>query len=235
MLGKRIIASVYGKINEEGVYTGYIKSALMKNKTVYIVSRKKLSLTVNCVVIATAKKNADSGYNIILAPEREIFYEPDLKFRLKDVKALDLSTIICLYEKSCGALVINSNENEKKVLLIKNHNAKYWSFPKGHIEKDESEIQTAIREVKEETGLDIELYKHYRQISDYNPYGRIKKRVVFFMGESSTDEVLKQEEEIDSYKWVTFKQAEKLCSYENDIRILKTAQQYLRKSKKVKN
>ena len=235
MLGKKVIVSIYGKINSIGVHTGYIKSNLLKNKTVYVVSNRHLNSNVRCVVIATAKNETDSGYNIILAPEREIFYEPDLKRRLNDINVLDLTTLICLYEKSCGALVVNSKKEERKVLLIKNHNARYWSFPKGHIEINESETQTALREVKEETGLDIELYKHYRQISDYCPYGRIRKRVVFFLGETKTEEVIKQKEEIDSYKWVTFNQAEKMCCYENDIRILKTAQQYLRKVNGLKN
>ena len=49
-------------------------------------------------------------------------------------------------EKSCGCIIINKN----KVLLIKQTKG-HWGFPKGHVEKDETEIETAIREVKEET------------------------------------------------------------------------------------
>ena len=50
-------------------------------------------------------------------------------------------------EKSCGAIIYNKN---KEVLIVK-HNAGHWDFPKGHVEENETEIQTAIREVKEET------------------------------------------------------------------------------------
>ena len=54
-------------------------------------------------------------------------------------------------EKSCGCIVLD----KRTVLLIK-HNSGHWDFPKGHVEGEESEVETAIREVKEETGLDIE-------------------------------------------------------------------------------
>ena len=52
------------------------------------------------------------------------------------------------HEKSCGCIIIE----DKKVLLIKQTNG-IWGFPKGHVEENETELQTAEREVKEETGL----------------------------------------------------------------------------------
>ena len=61
-------------------------------------------------------------------------------------------------EKSCGAIVINKNN---KILLV-HHNAGHWDFPKGHIENGETEEQTAIREVKEETNIDIIINNKYR-------------------------------------------------------------------------
>ena len=56
------------------------------------------------------------------------------------------------YEKSCGCIVFN----EKKQILLVHQNAGHWGMPKGHVENDETEIQTAKREVKEETNLDVE-------------------------------------------------------------------------------
>ena len=58
------------------------------------------------------------------------------------------------HEKSCGCIIIE----DKKVLLIKQTNG-VWGFPKGHVEENETELQTAEREVKEETGLDIKYPK----------------------------------------------------------------------------
>ena len=56
------------------------------------------------------------------------------------------------FEKCCGCIILN----EGKLLLVK-HNVGHWGFPKGHMEKDEIEIQTAIREVKEETNVDVKI------------------------------------------------------------------------------
>ena len=59
------------------------------------------------------------------------------------------------YEKSCGALIFKMIKNKLFVLLIKQTNRE-WGFPKGHVENiDATDFDTAIREVKEETNLDI--------------------------------------------------------------------------------
>ena len=56
-------------------------------------------------------------------------------------------------EKSCGVLVLRQQEEELYVVLLRHRFGGHWSFPKGHVEAGESERQTALREVREETGL----------------------------------------------------------------------------------
>ena len=60
-------------------------------------------------------------------------------------------------EKSCGAVVLRKNQGRLQVLLIKHINGGHWAFPKGHVEPGETEEQTALREIKEETGLSVTL------------------------------------------------------------------------------
>ena len=88
-----------------------------------------------------------------------------------------------------------------------------------------------IREIKEETGLDVTLVPGFREISEYSPFGKIRKRVVFFLARAFTDNVKIQEEEIDSYIWVDLQQARKLCSYDNDLRIIEKAELTIQFSK----
>ena len=83
-------------------------------------------------------------------------------------------------------------------MLVKNNNGRYWSFPKGHIEDGETEQETAIREIKEETGLDVTLVNNFREISEYCPFGKIRKRVVFFLARAFTDNVRIQDGSICS-------------------------------------
>ncbi len=102
-------------------------------------------------------------------------------------------------EKSCGAVIIEGN----KVLLVHQTND-FWSFPKGHIENNETEPETAIREVKEETGLNVTIDKSKRFelsyiIEDLN----IHKTVVLFLARLTNNNHLRlQEEEISEAKWV---------------------------------
>mgnify|MGYP004419555925 CR=1 FL=1 len=59
------------------------------------------------------------------------------------------------YEKSCGAIVYRKFHGNTEILLIRHIKSGYWSFPKGHVEGNETEAETAIREIKEETNIDV--------------------------------------------------------------------------------
>ncbi|MBQ3929235.1 MAG: NUDIX domain-containing protein [Clostridia bacterium] len=129
--------------------------------------------------------------------------------------------MICLYEKSCGAVVYRKTaSSDIKILLVKNHNGKCWTFPKGHVENNETEQQTALREIKEETGLTVKIEPNFRQTSVYRPFGKIKKRVVFFLARSEDSNVSLQPSEIDFYRWASIDEALHMCHHENDTKIL---------------
>lgn len=223
MISENVKVSIFGKISDN-LYSGHINSQDVQNKNAYIVSRKHLNEYFDGIVVAVAEFDGLDEQRLIVAPVGEIFYEPELRNMLARLKNISLKSISCLYEKSCGAIIFYKNKQNTKVLLVKNNNGRYWSFPKGHIEDGENEHQTAIREIKEETGLDVVIEKGFREISEYCPFGKIRKRVVFFLAQAFTDNVKIQEEEIDSYIWVDLQQARKMCSYDNDLRIIEKAE-----------
>ena len=112
-------------------------------------------------------------------------------------------------EKSCGCIILEDN----KVLLIgaKDDEGKlFWSFPKGHQEANETDIETAIRETKEETGLDVE-------ISDKSPIktghfvhsSTVYKNILLFIAKPLNYELKPQEEEVEQVKWVRIDEAGK--------------------------
>ena len=72
-------------------------------------------------------------------------------------------------EKSCGAVIYKYIDNELFILLLK-HNLGHWSFAKGHVEDSETEQETAIREIKEETNLDVTINSDFRYVITYSPY-----------------------------------------------------------------
>ena len=130
-------------------------------------------------------------------------------------------------EKSCGAIVYNIDDDHPYYLILK-HKAGHWSFPKGHVEGNETEIETALREIKEETGLKVTIDTRIRLINQYQPTTSSFKEVVYFIAKANTNKVICQQEEIESYCWCLFSDAIKLITYENDKRILVKMDEYLR-------
>ena len=119
-------------------------------------------------------------------------------------------------EKSCGCIVIN---DQNKVLLI-HSNKGHWGFPKGHMEEGETEIQTAKREVREETNIDVEVIEEYRYTQKYNVNEDIVKEVVLFLGKSLEDNQKPQLEEVSEVKWFEFEEAVNIITYDNSREIL---------------
>lgn len=107
-----------------------------------------------------------------------------------------LNDFVLKKEKSCGAIILK----DSKVLIIKQTSG-YWSFPKGHVENNETEEDTALREVKEEVNLDIKLDNNFREVITYCP-NKINtlKDVVMFLGYPISGDIVLQEEVLE-YKW----------------------------------
>ncbi|MBR3161802.1 MAG: NUDIX domain-containing protein [Bacilli bacterium] len=125
-------------------------------------------------------------------------------------------------EKSCGAIIYEFENEEIYILLLK-HNQGHWSFPKGHMEKNETEYETAVREVKEETNLEVEINEKYRYISSYNPEPNVSKEVIFFLGKAKTNDIKAQETEISDIKWYKYPEILSIITHEKDKKILKRA------------
>ena len=84
-------------------------------------------------------------------------------------------------EKSCGAVIYKIDENKRISFLIVKQKTGNFGFPKGHVEEGETEKETAIREIKEETNIDALVDTNFRMVSTYSPAKGIIKDVVFFV------------------------------------------------------
>ena len=128
-----------------------------------------------------------------------------------------------LHEKSCGAIVYRRFHGNIEILLIKHINSGHWSFPKGHVEGDETELETARREIKEETGLDVILDQTFRETVSYSPKRDTQKVVVYFLALARNYDFVPQEEEIAEIRWVDIIRATHMPTYENDKTIVNKA------------
>ena len=130
-------------------------------------------------------------------------------------------------EKSCGAVIWRGTAEEHQFLLAQ-HGAGHWSFPKGHVEKGENEKQTALREIREETGLDVDLDTRFREVVTYYPMPEVIKDVVFFLARPSGGVEHAQEEEIAALGWFTFREARPLVTFASDEDVLLAAEAYIK-------
>ena len=130
-------------------------------------------------------------------------------------------------EKSCGALGVRKNGESYDLVLLRHRFGGHWSFPKGHVEAGENERQTALREVREETGLTIRLLDGFRESVEYFPKPGVKKQVVYFLGEALGDKLVRQEEEISELKWASIAEADGLVTFANDKRLIRLAKKRL--------
>ena len=136
-------------------------------------------------------------------------------------------------EKSCGIVLFHLDE-----FLVIQHSTEssevqgHWDFPKGHVEDNESELETASRELQEETGIDdFRLINNFRQRITYNinRNGKvIPKEVIFFLAESSTKSIQLSSEH-QNYCWLNFDLAYDRLTYSNAKEVLVKAKTFLEK------
>lgn len=130
-----------------------------------------------------------------------------------------------IQEKSAGTVVYNGG----KYLLL-HYGSGHWDFPKGHMEKGEDEKQTALRELKEETGIgDAFFIKDFKEKIEYffrREKELVHKEVVFFLVETKTKEIKITDEHKD-YEWLPYNEAVQRTTFANAKELLRKANELL--------
>ena len=132
-------------------------------------------------------------------------------------------------EISAGAIVCTLADNKILYLVIKDNNGNY-GFPKGHLEENETMEQAAIREIKEETGIEVKLDTSFREELNYvMPNGK-DKTSVYFIGYYEDQTPVKQPEEVEEIFLLSYNEALKIITFENMKEALAKADAYIRKN-----
>lgn len=133
------------------------------------------------------------------------------------------------YEKSCGFVAYTNVPDGRRYLIIRSLDGEY-GFPKGHVEGSETEHETAVRELKEETNAEVTIIPGFRRQIEYafpNKPG-VMKRTVYFIGEYAAGEIVCREGEVSEAAFHSFEKAYELLSFEDTRNILKEADAFLR-------
>ena len=128
-------------------------------------------------------------------------------------------------------MVFRKINEDYRYLLIRNRRSSNWSFPKGHVEAGESQEDTAMREVLEETGLHINIIPGFISKSQYSIQNKIQKTVQLYVATTNDTQTRIQAEEIEDYIWLTYENALRSLKFENDKTILTDAREFLLNNK----
>lgn len=136
-------------------------------------------------------------------------------------------------EISAGIVTYLEKVNQDKLerlYLILHYTEGHWDLPKGKLEPGETNLEAAIRELKEETGLTATIIPGYEQSINYmfkNPKNElVEKKVTFFLGKADSEKVTLSHEHL-YYKWLPIGDALKQITFGNAKQVLKMADQYL--------
>lgn len=140
-------------------------------------------------------------------------------------------------DKATGVIIYYKFPRSVKYLLLK-HKMGHWSFAKGHKDKGETPIETATRELFEESGIKeiefiskkilfTESYVFYNKNKD-----KVKKKVDYFVGKAKSKKVKIDKKEIINFKWCTLNSAEKILTFKKSKATLKKAEKIILKSLK---
>jgi len=136
-------------------------------------------------------------------------------------------------EKSAGCVVFYPKTQEYLILHFK-FKSHYWDFPKGKIKKGETAEQTAIREVKEETGLDVMIIPGFKKTIHYmfKQEGKlISKDVHYFLAEAKSKDAIVSKENI-AFEWLSYEKATEKVTFKNSKTVMEKSKAFLKKMEK---
>ena len=117
---------------------------------------------------------------------------------------------------AAGGVVIRRGDRGLEVVLAGRHRDGTWVFPKGTPDRGETPEECALREVREESGLEVRLIRPLGTI-EYSftlPGERVRKQVHFYLMEATGGDLSLHDPEYDEARWVSVEDARRLLSFD---------------------
>ncbi len=182
-------------------------------------------------IIAVIRSRDDRRDIWIVSPPGAVFYEPGIRTLVSRFVKVKNPMYVCLYEKSCGAVMFSEEDGERKFILIKNMSG-HIGFPKGHMEYGETERETAIREMYEETGVKTDIIEGFSEAYNYSVNSFVKKTAVYFVAPFKKSDIRMNIMEISEYILVSFAEGMKILGYSHDRTVLAKANRFIESLKR---
>ncbi|MCL5411805.1 MAG: NUDIX domain-containing protein [Patescibacteria group bacterium] len=132
-------------------------------------------------------------------------------------------------EYSGGGIVFKKEDDRVYILLAQHSRHHGWSFPKGLIDKGESMKEAALREVKEEGGVEAEIVddvgeSHYFYSQDGQ---KISKTVKFYLMKYLSGNIADHDWEVENAEWVPVDRVEEKLTFKTDKEIFQQVKKLL--------
>ena len=132
------------------------------------------------------------------------------------------------FERCCGAVLFTKlNNNDIYYLLVQGLKGTY-GFPKGHMEQNESEKETALREIFEETGIKPSFVDGFTANDEYLLSDDVTKKVKYFLGEYYDQKIILKRDELLSAPVLSYEMALQILQFDGLKRILIEANKFLK-------
>jgi 8-oxo-dGTP pyrophosphatase MutT (NUDIX family) len=130
--------------------------------------------------------------------------------RLKQAFATSAGGIVIRFEDGVPQLVIGKRRRDRDGVT--------WTLPKGTPNPGETTEETALREVLEETGLDVRIVRRFDSIEYWFVQGgtRIHKTVHYFLMEPAGGDLGRHDHEFDDVRWIGFAEAPRMLTFETE-------------------
>ncbi|MBP5245078.1 MAG: NUDIX domain-containing protein [Clostridia bacterium] len=208
---------------------GYTVIGKVGVKEVILIGEKYPVNKFNAQIIALAHDKSGAKDDIyIAAKENSIYYEPNIVKMVSRFIPEGSADFVCYYEKSCGAVLYTEVPGERKYILITNISG-HIGFPKGHVEFGETEKETALREIYEETGIHTEIIDGFREYDNYKINNFIKKKAIYFLAKFDPKDIKMDIMEISEYRLLNYEDAMKTLNFKHDKKILEKAENFINK------
>lgn len=167
----------------------------------YILGVDKPVETFTGTVVGVVRRHNDCEDKLVVASGERPYHQGEIAEAVHFQEQYFISSVDCLLYKSCGVIPIRQTAGQVEILLVFERFSQCWSLPKGHMEAGESEEQTALRELFEETGLHADLIPGTRTFTQYPLSNGCRKEVVYFLGNVS-GQIHTQDREVETFRWV---------------------------------
>ena len=195
---------------------------------VYLLGVNEPVTEYNVKIIGIAHRENDVEDKLIAAPEGMVFYQNEIADAIHFQEQYYKTKIEAIYEKSAGAVVYTVLDNSLKYLLIKSQNGDV-GFPKGHIERGETEESAALREIFEETSVKAESLHDFKETVAYTMPNGKNKAVVYFVAKFENQTPKHNDGfEYNEYMLLDYNEALKALTFDNMKEILVKVNDFLK-------